>query len=349
MLPDGTSLARGVFLALAGILVVACRQTAQEPTGPSDASATAPATSAESGAVSSSASASATVPVARAEHAAGGGDVDGGRAAQRTFCNEAFTADLDRLREKCATADVTLMQSLSRMAANLCFSDLASGLSRSRVDFDEDAANRCVEMLRQKQLPQTSETDTLFMHFPCDRVLLGTQAEGQPCRFSIECKDGLACVGYQIGGDGTCRKPPKVKEACTLQPFGTVLTEAAAALHHPACVSGAYCDGATCQPRLAAGKGCAKSTVCAAGLSCVMGKCGARGPAGTSCAVPTDCAFGLRCDREADGGSGKCAAKRAEGQDCSDQDSCKGRCDIPKGPDGKASGPGKCVAVCGSG
>ena len=45
-------------------------------------------------------------------------------------------------------------------------------------------------------------------HFPCDRVLLGLQAEGQPCRFSIECKDGLACVGYEIGVDGTCKKPP---------------------------------------------------------------------------------------------------------------------------------------------
>jgi hypothetical protein len=339
MHPDGSRAARHAVLALAAVLFAACRQAAQEPNAAGDAALSSSAT----------ASASAAAPVATQERLADAGDADGGRAAQRAFCSEAFTADLDRLREKCAPADLTLMQALARSAGNLCFSDLASGLARSRVAFDDEAANKCVEMLRQKHLEQTSESDTLFMHFPCDRVLLGMQAEGQPCRFSIECKDGLACVGYHIGGDGTCRKPPPAKEACTLQPFGTVLTEAAAALHHPACAPGAFCDGATCQPRVAAGKACAKSNVCATGLSCVMGKCGARAGVGGACAVPADCTFGLWCDRTGDGGAGKCAAKRAEGLECTVQESCKGHCDIPKGPDGKASGPGKCVSVCGSG
>jgi hypothetical protein len=202
-------------------------------------------------------------------------------------------------------------------------------------------------MLRQKQLTQSSDTDSLFLHFPCDRVILGTQPEGQPCRFSIECKDGLACVGYAIGRDGACSKPPKPGEACTPQPFGTVLTDAAAALHHPACAPGAYCDGRTCQARAGAGKACGKSEVCAPGLSCVGGKCGPRGAVGAVCAVSSDCAFGLWCDRAT--GGGKCAAKQADGQACTAQDACKGRCDLPKGADGKVSGPGKCAAVCGSG
>src|SRR5262249_48353852 len=160
-----------------------------------------------------------------------------------------------RLRDKCNATDFKLTQSMGHSAANLCFSDLRSGLARSRADFDEVAARKCVEMLQQKQLAQTSETDSLFMHYPCDKVVLGMQPEGQPCRFSIECKDGLACVGYRVGGDGTCKKPPKAGEACTLQPFGTIITEASAALHHPACVAAAYCDGTTCQSRTAAGQG----------------------------------------------------------------------------------------------
>jgi hypothetical protein len=345
---------RGAFArhARVGLLAVvaatwSCRQAPEEPGAGGDGSPPDAAAAVSAEAASEAASPAASVPAPGPVADAGG--ADGGRAAERAFCNEAFTADVDRLREKCAPADLTLMQSLARAAANLCFSDLASGLARSRAAFDEEAGRKCVEMLRQKQLPQTSETDSLFMHFPCDRVLLGTQAEGQACRFSIECKDGLACVGYQIGGDGTCRNPPKAKEACTLQPFGTILTEAVASLHHPACAAGAFCDGATCQPRVPAGKACAKSNVCAAGLSCVMGKCGARAAAGGACTSASDCTFGLWCDRTGDGGPGKCTAKNPDGKECTVQDACKGHCDIPKGPDGKPSGPGKCVAVCGSG
>ena len=36
-------------------------------------------------------------------------------------------------------------------------------------------------------------------------------------------------------------------------------------------------------------------------------------------------------------------------EECVAADACKGSCDLPKGPDGKVSGPGKCAAVCGSG
>jgi hypothetical protein len=47
--------------------------------------------------------------------------------------------------------------------------------------------------------------------------------------------------------------------------------------------------------------------------------------------------------------TGKCAPKKSDGQECTAADACKGRCDRPKGRDGKPSGPGKCSAVCGSG
>lgn len=332
------------LLVIAALVFASCKETPQEPASVPDAAAPPAASSAPSAAPPASAS-----PSAQPGEPADAGGVDAGRAAERAFCNDAYLADTDRMREKCAPKDFELTQTMSRAAANLCFSDLASGLARSRADFDHVAASKCVEMLKQKQLAQTSETDSLFMHFPCDRVLLGLQAEEQPCRFSIECKDGLACVGYAIGRDGTCKKPPKAGEACTLQPFGTILTEAAAAAHHPACAAGAWCDGSTCQPRVAAGKACGKSDVCAPGLSCVGGKCGARAAAGAACAVSRDCAFGLWCDRAGDAGAGKCATKKAEGQECAADDACKGRCDVPKGKDGKPSGAGTCAAVCGSG
>jgi hypothetical protein len=319
-------------------IAAACRSTPDEPA--STAATASPTTS------------SSSVPPPSASAAPGASSApeeDAGPANLRTFCEGAFTADTDRLRDKCSAADLALSQSMAKAAANLCTSNLALAIARSRATFDDDAGRRCVEMLRQKELTRSSETDTLFGHPPCDRILVGLQPEGQACRFSIECKEGLACVGYKVGADGTCRKPPPAGQACTLQPYGTILNEAAVQPHHPPCGAGAYCDGTTCQPRVGAGKVCSTSDACPAGASCVQGKCGPRAVAGGACTAGNDCAFGLWCDRSGDAGQGKCAPKRAEGQECTATESCKGRCDVPRGRDNRPSGPGKCVASCGSG
>jgi len=324
--------------AVAVALVAACHH---EPPEPVQVDAASPPLAPSSSASSSDMASDTAAPV-------DAGDADSGvKAALHAFCSGAFSADEERMRGKCSTPDFTLTQSMGRAAAGVCANDLAIALGRSRASFDADVGRKCVEMLHQKELAQSSETDTLYQHVPCDRVLTGLQSEGQACRFSVECKDGLACVGYKIGVDGTCKKPPAATEACTLQPYGSLVNVAASALHHPACAAGAFCDGTTCRPRVPASKPCSKSESCAAGLSCVMGKCGPRPGAGTVCAASGDCAYGLWCDRGGDGGAGKCTAKRAEGQDCTSDAACKGHCDLPKKPDGHTVG--KCVAVCGSG
>jgi hypothetical protein len=275
------------------------------------------------------------------------------------FCTAAYSADLERLRTKCAPGDLEASQGLTRVAANMCARDMSLATARGRVTFDQGAADKCVDMLRRAPLNQSSEADTIFTHAPCDRVLVGTQGEDDPCRFSVECKDGLACVGYRIGGEGICKKPPRLKETCARQPFGTTLNETAASLHHPACVRGAWCDGGTCKPRVTTGKACTSGLECADGLACVTGKCGARVPAGGACVHESDCVFGLRCDRSGgagapplngtvDAGGGRCAVKRPEGESCTSFDDCKGRCDLPKSTGGVRA-PGRCVSVCGSG
>jgi len=337
------------FLLAALVVPAACHGAPPEPTASDAATTLLPNVTVASASASASASAAPSASVAAEGPAADAGDADGGRAAERAFCRDAFGADQARMKEKCAAADFSLTQTVARAAGNLCVSDLNVGLGRGRARFDADAAHACVAMLEQKQLASAGEGDTIFMHAPCDKVVVGAQAEGAACRFSIECKDGLACVGYKVGVDGACKKPPKAGEACTPQPFGTIITEAAAALHHPACAPSAWCDGTSCQPRAGAGKACGSSAACPPGSSCVNGKCGARGAAGAACSASTDCVFGLYCDGAAGATKGKCAAKRPEGQDCASLDACKGRCDIPKGPDGKPAPVGKCAAVCGSG
>jgi hypothetical protein len=304
-------------IALVALVVVACHKAPEEPP------------SGDAGGVRPSGHDSSVTTAAEAP--------DGGRSAIRDFCTGAFSADSERQRGTCTAEDAGRLESLARIAANLCTRDLTAALASGKASFDEQAAERCVEMLREKALPLTTENETFFDHFPCDRVLLGTQAEGTPCRFSVECKDGLACVGHP----GSCAPPPKAGEVCSLQSVGSTLDEQGAEMHHPACAKGSFCDGRTCQARPGAGKACSRSDACQAGSACVIGKCGARHAAGGSCDKSTDCQFGLWCGQGA-AGKTECRTKLNEGADCSDKekDSCKGRCAVDRG---------KCVSVCNSG
>lgn len=288
--------------------------------------------------------------------ALGSGEVDagadgGGRLGD--FCTDAYTADATRMGLRCSPQDTMFARRLARAASKLCTDDLNIAVSRGRATYDPDAAKQCVQMLQASDQPRTSDTDTLFQHSPCDQVLLGTQDQGQPCRFSVECKDGLACVGYGVGVDGTCKKEPKAGEACTPQRFASVLNEQAAVIHHPECAPSAWCDGKTCQPRITAGKACVNASSCVAGLTCVMGKCGKLGEPGAGCFSASDCAYGEWCNRTpevlAGGTKGKCEAKRPASALCPTMDACKGRCDMPRPPDGGEPTMGRCVAVCGSG
>ena len=192
---------------------------------------------------------------------------------------------------------------------------------------------------------------TFFEHFPCDRVLLGTEDAGERCRFSVECKDGLACVVTPPGPEGTCTRPPAEGSACSRQSISSTLNGAAAELHHPACAKGSFCDGRTCRSRVRTGTSCVSSESCADGLACVVGKCGAPVTAGSSCEKSADCVFGLWCASAADASArrGQCREKLPEGAECASPYSCKGRCDMGTGLDGKALDHGKCVSVCGSG
>jgi hypothetical protein len=326
-----------LFPCAVGVLVVACCHRApEEPAAATDAATDAGHSA--GGEARADAAASSTAPG------------DGGRGQAHDFCLDAYLADYDRLRATCTSVDANRIQSLASVAAGLCTRDLTAVLAASRASFDSEAASRCVEMLREKALPRSSESDTFFEHFPCDRVLLGTQETGKRCRFSVECKDGLACVVTPPGPEGTCMIPPAAGSACSRQAISSTLNDPAAALHHPACAKGSWCDGRTCQSRLGTGKSCVSRESCTDGLACVMGKCAAPSPLGGLCQKSSDCVFGLRCAAgSADAGGGQCRAKLTAGADCANADSCKGRCDLATGPDGKQLDHGKCVPVCGSG
>jgi hypothetical protein len=330
-----------VLVASAVTLSFACHRAPEEKIVPAEAGAPAPLGSLVG------------LPPALGGGAGPDAGADAGRADLRDFCTDAYTADATRMGQRCSPKDVGFARSLARAASNLCADDMNAAVARGRTSYDADAAKQCIQMLQASDVPRTSDTDTFFQHFPCDRVLLGTQADGQPCRFSIECKDDLTCVGYAISVDGACKKPAKTGEACSMQRFGSILNEQAATMHHPECASAAWCDGKTCQARIAAGQACVNATSCVAGLTCVMGKCGKIGGPGAGCFASSDCAFGSWCNRTpevlAGGTKGKCEAKRPASALCPAVDACKGRCDMPPPGDGGQPTMGRCIATCGSG
>lgn len=275
--------------------------------------------------------------------------LDGGRPELHDFCGDIYAADSAHMVQVCSAKDMGVAQGVARAASQLCTDDTNAALARNRVTFDHDAAKGCIQMLQGAPLVKASEVDTIFAHFPCDRVLIGLQDEGQPCRFSIECKDALACVDYAQGKDGTCAKPPKAGEVCTGQRFGNIINEAAAEMHHPACAPGAWCDGSKCQTRVGKGKTCAGNTKCDSGLMCVMGKCASPSANGGKCFASQDCVYGSWCDKSSGGSVGVCSGKRPAGAECPEPDACKGRCDSTPSMDAGVAKAGHCIGVCGSG
>src|SRR5262245_56510585 len=161
------------FLAAAAVTAAAgaCRRAPEEVLRVADAGADAGAgAGARDGAGASPDAGSASSEGGAGDGADGAAAEDGGAPSPlRDFCNGAYTADADRMRATCAPEDARITQSMERAAANLCFADLSAALARDRATFDGRAADRCVEMLRRKPIAQTSETDTLFAHDPCDK------------------------------------------------------------------------------------------------------------------------------------------------------------------------------------
>lgn len=321
--------------AIAIAAAVACKSPA-EPAA-SDASFT-PAVSDAAG----SAPSASAAPAAPDASAASSEDAPGKYPAVDRFCAGSYGADLEIARTRCATVDYLIQQNFTRVATRLCRHDLELLQDRGAARLDEKSADACVAMLKGAPQPDVKlhEGETFFLRPPCDKIVIGTRREGESCRFPPECKDGLQCLGYKVGVDGTCKKPAAVGGECSPQAYGSILSELAIAGRHPACVKGAFCtDMGTCAARAKAGDACAAHKQCDAGLWCVAGKC-SKAPFATSggaCAKTADCAFGLFCDR------GKCTSKRSAGEPCTD-DQCKGWCDVP--PKEKA---GTCRASCGSG
>jgi hypothetical protein len=155
----------------------------------------------------------------------------------------------------------------------------------------------------------------------CDGILRGNIGEGKRCRSSLECQDGMRCVGLGPTDTGVCRKPSAVGFPCSLavDTLGAVTRQDNLERQHPECAG--YCLQRRCRDFVAVHGACKTNAECGAGKVCLGGSCeeGEAPGEGKSCAK-TACAAGLLCEK------GTCIARKKSGATCSTDAECKGGC-----------------------
>ncbi|MFT3706990.1 MAG: hypothetical protein QM817_04905 [Archangium sp.] len=152
----------------------------------------------------------------------------------------------------------------------------------------------------------------------CDGVISGHVAQGQRCRSSLECVDGLRCRGAGPTSVGVCDVPGAVGVACEFSV--DVLASYTRARSKRGSECSGFCQRHRCEAILTDGGACTLDAQCPSGQRCA-GSCvpGERGGVGDAC-VPGGCVEGLRCVR------GSCAAPLSDGASCSSDVECQGAC-----------------------
>jgi hypothetical protein len=129
---------------------------------------------------------------------------------------------------------------------------------------------------------------------------------GQPCTYTVACKAGLICDGYQ--GMTKCVPPGQPGATCTVYPYEGVTN----------CAEGLACDSitSTCVTPKAMGQPCSYTNECAPRLFCVgpsgKGTCKPPLTLGASCFSVQDCQWPYVCT------NGVCMVPPDVGQPCTD-------------------------------
>jgi len=218
-----------------------------------------------------------------------------------------------------------------------CTRTLSYALGEKAVTIDPAAVDQCVAAL-EKAHEGCAWVGPSGVSLPevCDGLVKGTLDEGKKCRSSLECVDGLRCVGVGPTDAGVCRKPSPSGYPCgiAVDTLAALARQDSFEAKHPECT--AYCAQRRCQDPVPVGKACTSSLECGLGQGCFEGKCAERGVAreGEACAKAT-CAKDLRCIQ------GKCAQPKDEGAACTLDIECRGGC--LKGDAGKG---GTCGMKC---
>lgn len=217
-----------------------------------------------------------------------------------------------------------------------CVRTLSYALQSKAITLDPADVDRCAEA-STKAYEGCGWVAPLTPRAPdaCVGIVRGAMKEGERCRSSLECEDGLRCHGVAASDTGRCGKPKSVG-ACSrgIDTLASYTRQTDVERRHPECDG--HCNGRRCEADVALGETCTNSLECGAGRRCVDKKC-------TSTPLPAagePCAKGA-CAGEARCIAGTCAAPKGNGEMCANDAECIGACDRSPG-----QSRGACAMLC---
>ncbi|HEU4409513.1 MAG TPA: hypothetical protein VFS43_29930 [Polyangiaceae bacterium] len=311
-----------IFAVLASVvapfaLTPGCRRDEAPPAPAPAASASADALDAATAAAAAAASAGKGADEVKPVYPVLQGEPE---PAARKLCAALHELPNRRRAECCAGG-------ASSSLAAVCEGVVTAALRSGAVALDDAAVDRCAQAMDRAHqgcdwvTPLSSDLPA-----ECEGLLAGRFAEGDRCRSSLECAEGLRCHGAGPTSAGRCGKP-REGGACNtgVDVLATYARQAHYDQAHPECAG--VCSQHRCQPTLAAGAACKASAACGAGSRCVAGHCVAKAPKaeGETCKDALDCDAGLHC------AGGVCQAKGGEGAACERDLDCRGVCLKSKG------------------
>lgn len=218
-----------------------------------------------------------------------------------------------------------------------CVRNLTGALNSGAVTLDEAAVAECrTAMQKAHEGCEWVGPHGLPLPDACVGILHGTLEPGAQCRSSLECKDGLRCLGVGPTDPGVCGPPARAGAFCetAVDPLAVYVREDGYETRHPACAG--FCDRNRCADPVDVGAACRTNAECGRDRRCTDRVCveGARAKAGEAC-LGGDCERGLRCvDR-------RCARPKPAGEACAKDAECLAAC-VRAG----ASAEGACGRSC---
>lgn len=246
--------------------------------------------------------------------------------AQR-FCEALHTLPTTRKGACCKSPP-------SLSLASECTRMLSYALKQKAVKLEAEDADRCVAALEKATLG-CDWVRPLAMESPpeCDGIVHGLLAEGQACRASLECQDGLRCLGSGPTQAGRCQKPLGRGAPCShaVDTLAAYTGQRGSDARHPECAG--FCARRFCADTAAAGGECRTHEECGAGHACINKKCVNQPlPEIQKPCLEGQCAPGARCENN------QCVALGAKGAACERDSDCQSAC---------VRAPGQKTGTCG--
>jgi hypothetical protein len=231
------------------------------------------------------------------------------------FCDAVALLPERRKGECCGATS-----SAAGLVGSQCVRTLTFALGQHAVTLAPADVDRCVDAVTRA----TTGCDwvipnTVALPQECEGVIKGALTEKAQCRSSLECPDGMRCLGLSTIDLGTCGPPKITGSQCNVavDMLATFTRQDHFYRAHSECQG--YCGRARCEDVVATGGACFIDQACGAGR-CASGTCTTTPLPAAGEACTDACAAGTHCVK------GRCAAPKAEGDACEANAECRGAC-----------------------